>query len=325
MTWLAWLAAEGDNLRAAMTWALNTGEVETAVRLGWALKIFWWAHGYHREGRRWMEALLARDLPPALRARAALVASMMAYMQGDHEAVERYSGEALALAREAGDAPCAGYALVILGLAAIHRAEYEAATTNLRASLPLLQEAGEDEQSEAALVPTFLGMIRLFQGDLAGAAPLFEEALALARRRGDRLNINVALYHLAVVAEARGDAERAAGLLAEGVRLSAETRDRAHLAHCLEGLAAVAGARGEAERAARLFGAAEAFLEVVGGPVYSYYRPDRARRAHLIAAGRTALGEPAFAAAWEEGRALTFEEAVAYALAHHGEGADPVG
>ena len=45
------------------------------------------------------------------------------------------------------------------------------------------------------------------------------------------------------------------------------------------------------------------------------YRPDHARRARLIAAGQAALGEPAFAAAWAEGRALTFEGAVAYALA----------
>jgi tetratricopeptide (TPR) repeat protein len=159
-----------------------------------------------------------------------------------------------------------------------------------------------------------LGVVRLTQGDHERAAKELEDALALARRRGDRLGAYIALYNLALLAQARGDHDAAGGLLAEGVRLSVEVRDRANLAYCLAGLAAVAGARGGAERAARLFGAAEGVLETVGGPVYSFYQPDRSHHERLIAAARAALGEPAFAAAWAAGRALTVEGAVAYAL-----------
>jgi tetratricopeptide (TPR) repeat protein len=238
----------------------------------------------------------------------------MAYAQGDYEATERHCAEALALARRVGDAPCAACTWIGLGLVALQRAEWEEATAFLQATLPLLPESGEEGRGWAPFVQAWLGMVRLVQGDHEGAAPLLEEALALARRRGDRLASYVALYNLALVAQACGDGDRAAGLLAEGARLSTEVGDRANLAYCLEGLAAVAGARGGAERATRLFGAAEGLLEAVGGPVYGYYRPDRDHRERIIAASRSALGKPAFAAVWEAGRAMTFERAAAYAL-----------
>ena len=93
----------------------------------------------------------------------------------------------------------------------------------------------------------------------------------------------------------------------------------------LRGLAAIAGVRGEAARAARLFGAAGGLRETVEGPIHGDDRPDHSRHEGIIAAVRSSLGEPAFAAAWEAGRAMTFEEAVAYALGHHGAGAEPVG
>ena len=33
-----------------MGWALSAGEAETAVRMGWALWLFWWLRGHQREG-----------------------------------------------------------------------------------------------------------------------------------------------------------------------------------------------------------------------------------------------------------------------------------
>ena len=196
----------------------------------------------------------------------------------------------------------------------MHRADYETATARLHASLPLLRESDEDGRSLVSQVHTFLGTIPLLRGDHAQAAPLFEQALAMARQRGDRFGSYIALFNLALVAEARGDYDLAAGRLEEGVRLSEEMRERANLAYFLEGLAVVATARGETERSAYLFGAAEGLLETVGAPVYNYYQPDRSRYERIMAGIRSALGEPAFAAAWERGRLMTFDQAVAYAL-----------
>src|SRR5262249_5227198 len=83
----------------------------------------------------------------------------------------------------------------------------------------------------------------------------------------------------------------------------------------LEGLAAVTVAQAQPERAARLFGAAERLREEIGACVP---RAERADHERSVAAVRTALGEEAFAAAWAAARALSLEQAVAFALQEPG-------
>ena len=68
---------------------------------------------------------------------------------------------------------------------------------------------------------------------------------------------------------------------------------------------------GELLEQTRLLGAAEALREAMGSPLPPCDRPDRERS---IASLRARLDEDAFSAAWAEGRGMTWEEAVAYAL-----------
>ena len=75
----------------------------------------------------------------------------------------------------------------------------------------------------------------------------------------------------------------------------------------LEGLACAAAARGEDERSARLFGTAS----TLG---YQQAPAERALREPYLADARSRLEETAWKVAWAEGRAITFEEAVSYAL-----------
>jgi hypothetical protein len=70
-------------------------------------------------------------------------------------------------------------------------------------------------------------------------------------------------------------------------------------------------------RSARLLGAAEGLLEAVGAAVCNYYRSDRSLYERTVSAARSQLGDAAFEAARELGRAMTFEQAVAYALEDH--------
>ncbi len=69
--------------------------------------------------------------------------------------------------------------------------------------------------------------------------------------------------------------------------------------------------RGHPERAARLFGAANALLERSGAVLDEV---DQAEHARDVAATRAQLDEATYAAAWAEGRAMTLEHAIAYAL-----------
>jgi tetratricopeptide (TPR) repeat protein len=287
-------------------------EVGTAARLAWALWLFWWVRGYHSEGRRWVETLLERDLPPALRPAVTAVASFMAYTQGDHKAVERYSAETLELSRQTGDTRRTAYARFMLAVSATQRGDFEVTVSSFEEALTLFRRSGEEGMVPIARL--WPGTILLLQGNYAGAVPVFEDALAMARQQGNMHAASVALYNLAQVALLRDDHQQATLILEEGVTLSEQMRDRANLSYFLEGLAVVAGAQELAERSARLFGAAEGLMEAVGAPVYNYVKVDPSLYQRRKASARSQLGEEAFGAAWAEGRAMIFEKAVAYAL-----------
>ena len=310
--WLDRLEQENGNLMTAVSWALDTGEAETGARMGWALWLYWMIRGYQREGRRWMEALLALDLWPALRARVLVAVASLAYGYGDYEWCERYSEEGLELSRQVGDELGIAWAQFGLGVAAMSRSDHEAATPHLRESLRSFREVGEDFGVARATI--CLGMVALMRDDVSRAIDTFGEALTVARRIGDKTGACITLYNLAQVALSHGDHCQAATHFEEGIALSGQVSDRANVAYCLEGLATIAGEQGKAERSARLFGAAEGMREVLGAPVYTYYEPDPFLHERAMTGARSQLGDTAFEGARERGRAMTFEQAVAYAL-----------
>ena len=90
-----------------------------------------------------------------------------------------------------------------------------------------------------------------------------------------------------------------------------------NIAECLEGLAGIAAAQAQdpegARRAARLFGAAEALRETAGASRSPFLLTHSERAATRVA---IMLGEEA-PAAWAEGRAMSLEQATAYALKNH--------
>jgi tetratricopeptide (TPR) repeat protein len=192
------------------------------------------------------------------------------------------------------------------------RSDHEAAASHLQEALRSFREA--DEDFLIAHVTNYLGMLALTRGEEDKATQTFEEGLAVARRIGDRASAYIALYNLAQIALSRGDHDRAAPLFEEAVTLSEQIGDRSNAAYCLEGLAVVAGAWGQAERSGRLIGAAEGLHEAVGVPVYVYYEPHRPIYERAMAAVRSRLGEEGFKEARAEGQAMTFQQAVEYAL-----------
>jgi hypothetical protein len=125
------------------------------------------------------------------------------------------------------------------------------------------------------------------------------------------LAANIALHLLAQAAWASGDYGLAARYFRDALALTFEVADRTNAAYCIEGLAAVAEAQDEPHRAARLLSAAEALLETAGIPLYA--QVDRELQQRVSDAARERLGEQDWATAREEGRAMSFEEAVAYA------------
>ena len=350
--WLHRLEQEHDNMRAALSWAIEREEAELALRLGGALRWFWYMEGYYGEGRRWLEAALDKDWGVAAepRARALEGVGWLASGQGDLDRAQAAAEEGLKLSKDAAvGSVVAADSKHMLGEAARLRGDYERAAVLLEESLALHREAratrgvawslgnlanasadrGDHEQAKelyeeglalsrelggAELLGAYLislGYEFLLEGNPERASALNEEAVALYRKRGHRGRLQIALDNLGWAALVRGDHKRAHALHEESLALSRELGDRYTASESLEGLACSAGAKGEAERAAILFGAAEALREAVG---YQQTLRERALREPYLAAARSRLGGAPWARAWEQGRSMTFEDAIAYAL-----------
>jgi tetratricopeptide (TPR) repeat protein len=173
-----------------------------------------------------------------------------------------------------------------------------------------LQQQIEDKNCSARSLRG-LGEVALARGDPSAARRLLEQGLALHREIGARVGIAADLGLLGRVALLEGDAEGAEQCYAASLRLWRELSDRLGIASCLEGWAEVALAQGRPTRAARLGAAAAALRDAIGALLWPV---ERTRYDRTVTAARVQLDEVAFAAAWEEGRALPLGQVMGEAL-----------
>ncbi len=148
-TWIGRLEAEVDNLRAALRWACESGESGLGLRLAGPLWYFWFARGYLREGRTWLERLLTMAeltgrpaVSPAVRAKALGGAAWLAYVQTDYDRVVSLAEESLALLRDLGDDVGCAFAFTSLGCVALDQSDYTHATPLLEESLAWIIHGG---------------------------------------------------------------------------------------------------------------------------------------------------------------------------------------
>jgi non-specific serine/threonine protein kinase len=199
-----------------------------------------------------------------------------------------------------------------MGMIDMARPDHEAAASSLQKGIALFERCGEEHM--ASTLRVMFGTTQLVQGEDEQAEKAFEEALVSARRLKVPSLTYIALYNSAQSALGRGDLEKAARMLEEGIEWSMQTKDRTNLVYFLEALAAVNAFGGGTARAAVLIGAAEALLETGGKRVHRQYVSDPSPRGRAVAEVRSALGEAAFENARTEGRAMTLDQAVGYAL-----------
>ena len=278
-----------------------------------ALFWLWYHQGYLSEGRGWYERALAQA-PPAARTAAQAwalgYAGYLAWAQGDHPAARRRLEESVEIWRELGGGQGGlAHMLWILALEMLDRGEPAAARTLAEESVGIFRTIGVDQYGLSISLAT-LGGIVLYQRDHALATSLLEESVAISRKAGDGWMLSRPLRILGVAVFQRGDHDQAAALFEESLTLLRRSGDKLYVSRSLECLAAVDAVRGDRSRAVRLFGAGEALREAMGASVLLHLGDyDGA-----VAAARDHLSEEAFAAAWAEGRAMTLEEAVDYAL-----------
>jgi non-specific serine/threonine protein kinase len=310
-TWLTTFEIEHDNARAILTWASAHEEAELAQHLVGSLARFWWFQGHFREGRTWAERSLATEIvtSPRARAKALSAAGRLATAQGDDQRAIQALTASLEICRELDDSRLTAITLWRLGMAAEDQGAYADAARYLEESYAIFKDERDDLL--AASVQHALGIVAYEQDDLGRAESLFTEALQHFRTFDHPWMIGFALAGLGKIARAEGDFTRAAALYAECLTLRWErTGDKVGIAGSLRGLASISSLRGDFVRAARLYGAAEAVREGIAASVPRH----RSLSTRALDRARANLGVETFTAAYEAGRALSLEDAVAEAL-----------
>jgi non-specific serine/threonine protein kinase len=309
--WLERLEREYGNLRAALGWALDKGEMDLGLWFGGALGEFWYMSGNLGEGRRWLEAALAKSVgapqTPA-RSRALLRAGWIAWEQGDYEDSVALSEESLAQSRELGDRAGSVAALSNLGWAALLADHPRRASALAHEAVELARTIGDTGGvARALLIP---GLAAVAEGDHQQALALHGESLALARGAEDGIAMLISLAMGAFASLGLEDGPRARALCAQSLALPTQPRVANATAFQLHASAALACWEGLSLRSARLWGAAESLRETVGATLspieLRVYRP-------YIEAARERLDLSAWNEALAEGRAMTADEAVEYA------------
>ena len=317
--WLERLGTERDNFRAALGWSLGPEASAEAAELGVRLAValghrrFWAAYGLG-EGLVWFERGLAGSgtLPEILRAEALAHAGWIANVQGNYEKAQRLLEENYAVSKELGDKHIVATSLIQLGqFLTMHGSEQERVETLREETEALLPELSDPQLTASLLV--FLGLVALNGDDYQRTFALLEEGLHLFREMGDTYGTAICCGTLGFVALHLDDVDRAARMFEEALRSLRELKDKVGTLHCLIGCASVNALRGEQTRAAQLWGAAEALGEAASVPLLPAIESRYDYEGH-VAAARSRLGEEAFEAQWAEGRKMTPEEAVEYAL-----------
>ncbi|HEY8600202.1 MAG TPA: helix-turn-helix domain-containing protein [Thermomicrobiales bacterium] len=308
--WMRRLEGTHDNVRAAIDWALGAGQHDLVAQLGWALHIFWAMRGHHREGYCWMAATLDGALTPPNEARALAAMGLLARMYGDYaEAIARLS-QALERFRSLGDTTATLMTLSRLGHAARLSGDYERAKALALEGLQLARRVGDT--ARIVWMIDVLGMVAIAEGDHAAAVMYYEEGLPLTRAIGDQRYTNGMTMNLALSALATGQYAKADELSRTALRENRHLGLHRVIAQTLDIQASVAVAADRPHRAARLFAAAETARE--RETLAPWSPSDRAIYGPYLDTLRAQLAAEHFATSWDQGGAMTIDEAIAYAL-----------
>jgi predicted ATPase len=354
LQWLERLEAEHDNMRAALSWALERKEAEVALRLGGALWWFWWMRGYYSEGRRWLEEALAMEGrgSPEVRAMALAGVGELASEQGDLDRAQEAGEEGLELlaneAREASETKL--NLLSCLGWVAWEREGYDQAKQLFEEGLALSREMSDTWWLATSL--SNLAVVSHFLGNSEKATELYEQSMVLFREQGDKRRLATCLNNLAMVMCSQGDLGRAGKLIEEPVALLRELGARGVASIGVCNLGWIALLQDDLGRAAELYresltlswdtgvnpvvqrtlegfacvagaeGDAERAVQLWGAAQSLHETKGIPRDIDFlseadarISAVRSGMGEETWEEAWRKGQAMTLDEAVSYALA----------
>jgi predicted ATPase/transcriptional regulator with XRE-family HTH domain len=314
------VVAEHDNVRLALVWYDQHGEIDALLQLSSLLYGLWFSRGLYREGVQWVDRALERSqrVPSSTLIRALDGAGTLAIFQGDYVRATSFIEEGLALAQVLGDPSLMSEALTYAAFLAYRHRAFARAEELLAEARHILAGSAESEPGAlpfltlGGVVPFFhIGDLALVQGQFAQAAIEYEEAIVLFQAAGSETGLRDMQAGLAAVRYLTGDVPQAAALYGESLQQSHAMAFWPLVVSSLLGLAGIAIEVGDPVGGARLLGAAEGIASSLGAVMYTRDYPVHDR---VLATVRLALDEQRFANVRETGRALSIEVAIAEAL-----------
>jgi predicted ATPase/class 3 adenylate cyclase len=308
--WPDRLEREHDNIRAALRWSIDTGEADTGLRMAGALWRFWLVRDHLVEGRAWAEELLA--LPAAAartaaRAKALSALGSLAYWLRDTESVRGPYEESLAISRELGDRRGEAEGAFNLSFSYHLAGDFRGAGELRRMAAEIYRELGDEVR--LAFANMALAMMSFYEGDVQDAYALIGEARRTMRRVGDLWGIVQASGLEAALALKEGDRERARAAAFEALDANVTLGHTLGIAISIQALALLAIQEGRPEVGIRLAGSVGRVREAAVGEA----PPTLVGLQDPREAAGASLPEDRIAALWEEGRAMSLEEATALA------------
>jgi predicted ATPase/class 3 adenylate cyclase len=302
---------ENGNLRAALTWAIDNQEAELALRLGAAMWRFWQMRGLLREGADWLTRVLAipgTEAFPAERAKALEAAGGVAYWRADMEVAVDYYAQALEMARQTGDRRAIANGLYNWAFPQlVNQTEIERSRPAFQEALAIFREIGDREM--AARVMWGLGNALYFGHEYQASQEILLEDVAMLRTMKDPFTLNWALHTLGLTYHRMGHHAQAEPLWREALTHFASVGDVSGVTILLGDFSILAGAAGDVLRSIRLDAAALKIAEAGGAMLGAIVGRDPEDRPVI-----TSLDPAEVQKTIDEGRAMTLEQAVAYAL-----------
>ena len=312
--WMRELETEHHNLLTALEWSLSVGgDTELGLRLVAALRDFWVMSGQIIEGLHWIRCALPKldHAPAALKVRVYTAAALFRFFSSESE--ERAWGkqlleEAVNIPFEGEDPLIMAWALVFSGAFSIGASQgYSRALAMTERGLAIFRKRAHKPGIAQAL--NIIGELARTNGDDHRAALSYTECLTLVRETGEKRRESMSLGNLGFIARHQGDIDRAEWLFKEALLKALEHEyDNHTTVTALIPLAGVMAERGAVEQAIRLFGAVEALLEPMG---VGLQVGDQSEYDRDLTYMRAKYDEPTFQMLWNEGRALTLNQALA--------------
>jgi non-specific serine/threonine protein kinase len=310
--WLVKLRVEYDNLRTAMARSLDGGDVVLGFQIIAALRYFWFSDGLVAEGFKWIKHALdcTDEIPMEVRAKVYITAADLSFVQGDQEQGRIYGRKALELAQESENELTRAWALLSLSKHfSASRDQVPEGIILCEESLALFRKINYLPGITISL--NVLGELSRMAGDYETAEGYYQQCLELSRQADDKRRVAVTLANLSSIAMHKGEYRQAEMLERESIEMEVELGTKYYIGLSFACLSGILAMRGHPEQAAVLYGASESLLQTLGAKLQP---ADKIEVDQYLLSIHEQLDDKLFESSMAIGKAMSFEQAVSFAL-----------